>query len=349
MRGLRSAFFVLGTLLFCLLLRRYGFSSLFNALMRQGAGFWLTLIPTAAAALLFALAWWLLLDRESRGKLRFTLLFWISLAGSSLNYLLPFAAVAGEPVKAVCLARHLGRRKAVGSVLAYNVIHLLSHLLVYLAAVPLAFWLLPRSLGITLGLLLAGLLALTGATSLILLLHRGCVARLHRLAQRLPRRLRGGDRTDWWDRLRRYEETVRQTARERPAGVWLALAADFLGRILWTAELTVMMRNVGQWLDPLRAFLVHSLSGMMMVPAFYVPYEVGVKEAGLCLCLKLLGMDPSLGVFLGVATRLREAVWIAISLVILAAIGLGWGSLRALARSKPEVDVLECVGENEGT
>jgi len=316
-------FLALGAGLFLLLLRQFGLTSLVDSLVSQGPRFLLVLVPTAISYLLFCFAWWLVLDPQSRRELTFGYLFLVSIAGFSLNYMTPFIALGGEPLKMMLLSRRLGRHRSVCSVIAYNALHVLSHLGIFVTAFVLGFWLLDLT-PTRVFALAGGALVCAGLAVALLTAHRGgLVQRVLRVLgwQRLvripPERLAA-----WHERLVRYDASVTSFYRKRRGSFWLALSADFLGRAIWAMEVAVMLANVGRWLHPLRAFFAHSVSSLMQAVTFFVPYELGVKEGSFFLCLKWLDVDPSLGLYIGVASRLREILWIAAGLGIMAALGV---------------------------
>jgi hypothetical protein len=309
-----------GAVLFALLLRRYGVASLRDALAGQGPRFFLILIPTAAAQFLFGYAWWLTLNPDDRRSLRFGSLLLTSVAGFSLNAMTPFLALGGEPYKMAVLSRRLGRSRAAGSVLAFNALHVLSRLFIFVAGCGLGFRLLSPSPVRIAALGASALVSIFLAGVLLTCHERGVAAWLFRLLDRLKLR-RGSARERRQQQLQEVEESVRAFYRSRRRDFWTALAADFAGRAVWTCELTFMLRNAGRWLSPARSFFLHTINGIMMVPACVVPYELGVKEGAFCLGLRWLGLDPSLGIYVGVASRLREIFWIAAGMLILAALG----------------------------
>jgi len=313
----------MGAALFWLLLRRFGASALVDSLIQQGPRFFLIMIPTAFSYLLFCLAFWLMLGGAARRAVSFSRLFLVSIAGFSLNYLTPFIALGGEPLKMWILSKDLGRQKAIGSVLAYNALHVLSHLFIFALACLIGFALAPLNLARA-TLLSVGLLVSCSLIAVILSCHeRGVTARLFGFLARL--RLPGltSERlAAWQEGLGRYDDQITQFYRQERRTFWLALSLDFLGRSIWATEMTVMFLNLGRWLDPIRAFFVHSVSSLMLVLSFFVPYELGVKEGVLCLCLQWIGLDPSAGIYLGVASRLREVIWIAVGLVIMFSLGI---------------------------
>ncbi len=316
-------FLVLGLGLFALLLREFGLHSLFDTILDQGLRFGWVLLPTLGSYVLFCCAWWLTLTPDSRKKVRFPYLFVVSIAGFSLNYVTPVLPVGGEPLKVMLLGRKVGAPTALTSVITYNAVHILSHVLIFFSAFVLGFFVLQpsptRVVAMALGALTCG-----GVAWVLLSFHqRGVAERLFRVLRRLPiLKSRPGTLDNWQATLGKFDTSMTALYRERRGTFWLALLADTLGRGLWAMEVGVMLRNVGVWLNPAGTLFAHSLSSLMQVGTFFIPYELGVKEGSFYLCLKWLDLNPELGVYLGIASRLREVLWIALGLLIMVALGV---------------------------
>src|SRR5947199_10260220 len=70
------------------------------------------------------------------------------------------------------------------------------------------------------------------------------------------------------------------------------------------------------------AFVIGGLTSLVQNVIFVVPFEVGTKEGSLYLVFQLLGLDPALGVYTAIVSRLRDLVWIG------GGLGLVWLSGR---------------------
>ncbi len=328
MKRLEIFFFLVGGLLFYLLVKRFGLGLLLQELAGQGPRFLLVLVPAAVSYLLFCVAWWLVLEAPDRRAVGFGRLFLVSMAGFSLNYMTPVMPFGGEPLKMVILSRRLGRLRAVSSVLAYNALHLLSHLLIFTAACLTGFWLMERTATHVVALT-ATALATAGLAAVLLSAHKGglvqrvfgFLGRLRPLARKREKlaELRG--------RLQRYDDSVTSFYRTRRRTFWLALGIDFLGRAIWAMEILIMLLNVGVVTTPARAYFIHSIGSLLMVLTFFVPYELGTREGAFYFCLSWVGLDSAFGIYLGIASRLREVIWIAFGLVIMTAMGVRRSSL----------------------
>jgi len=339
-RRLQLLFFLLGGFLFYLLLKRFGLGALVRGLVGQGPRFLLILIPTAISYLLFCVAWWLVLESPDRRAVGFGRLFVVSMVGFSLNYMTPVLPFGGEPLKMLILSRRLGQLRAVSTVLAYNALHLLSHMVIFVAACLAGYWLMDLT-PVHAGALGAATLLALALVYLILSAHehglvRGVFGFLsrRRLLARKRERLAATR-----DRFQRYEDSVTSFYHQRRRTFWIALAVDFLGRSIWAMEVLIMLRNIHVLIGPLRAFFIHSISSLLMVATFFVPYELGTREGAFFVTLSWVDLDPSFGLYLGVASRLREVVWIAVGLVIMAALGIRPSALanrRGIVRGEAE-------------
>ena len=50
---------------------------------------------------------------------------------------------------------------------------------------------------------------------------------------------------------------------------------------------------------------------------FFFPMQLGAREGGLALAVDGLHMSPALGVYVGLITRIRELLWIAIGMALI--------------------------------
>ena len=103
-----------------------------------------------------------------------------------MNYATPLMSFGGEPLKVIAATPWLGHRRAVGSVVAFRLLHALAHVIGFLVALVPAYFLLPRT-PLVLGLILG-----IGALQVLLLVflvsrHReGMAIQLLHLVRRIP-------------------------------------------------------------------------------------------------------------------------------------------------------------------
>lgn len=338
-RGLRLAVFFAGLVLFVWLIARVGPATLVADARRVG---WMILpivLVYAGVYAAFATAWWITLDGVP-GRPRHAEIYAITVSGFALNYLTPFLNLGGEPYKAAAVSQAVGARRAAGSIVAYNVVHTLSHVLIWLVAVAAAFLLLPRSP------LLTAALAVTGAALLALLAllvsarRTGILAPLVAGLRRIP--FAGRLRTAVEARREALEEVDAQIVgffRARPGRLALAVGVDMLGRAFSFLEFWLLFRAVGQPQSLGTAYVLGAFSTLMLNALFFAPFEMGSREGTMVLLFHLFGLDPALALFTAIVNRLREVVWIGTGLGLIALSGRrasrGTAPEGALAESTP--------------
>ena len=67
-----------------------------------------------------------------------------------------------------------------------------------------------------------------------------------------------------------------------------------------------------------QSYLIGGLLALAINASFFVPFELGSKEAALYFIYHIAGLTPELGVATSVITRVRELAWVAIG------VGLVW-------------------------
>ena len=91
-------------------------------------------------------------------------------------------------------------------------------------------------------------------------------------------------------------------------------------------EYVLIGLGVGLHITYLQAYAIGGLTSLIQNTIFFMPFEVGTKEGSLYLFFKLLGLDPALGVYTAIVSRLRDMAWIGVGL------GLVWLAGRQPAR-----------------
>jgi len=231
--------------------------------------------------------------------------------------------VGGEPFKIAAVAPWLGLRRAAGSVVIYQILHTLGMLLSFLTAVVLGALLLPRNPAMLASLALA-FVVLAGLVLLLLTGHRhGGLERLldllHRipLLDRLARRLEPKRAT-----LALMDEQITEFYHRRPRRFVQAVTLEYLSRSIFMIEYVLIAMGVGLSITFAQAYVIGGLTSLVQNVIFIVPFEVGTKEGSLYLVFQLLGLDPALGVYTAIVSRLRDLVWIG------GGLGLVWLSGR---------------------
>ena len=147
------------------------------------------------------------------------------------------------------------------------------------------------------------------------LIHR--LPLLHHLARRLE-----SQRAT----LAQMDAQITEFYHKRPGRFFQALLLEYLSRSIFMLEYVLIGLGVGLHITYLQAYAIGGLTSLIQNTIFFMPFEVGTKEGSLYLFFKLLGLDPALGVYTAIVSRLRDMAWIGVGL------GLVWLAGRQPAR-----------------
>jgi uncharacterized protein (TIRG00374 family) len=317
-RPLRLALFLLGAAIFGYLVSRIGVGQLVSDAGRTGFMFVPILLVYALVYACSTLAWRLTMGDSNRPS------FWrtyaVTISAGALNFLTPVVNAGGEPFRVAALAPWLGKRRAAGSVILHRMLNSFAYVLVWLTAIGLAFALLPRAtpkvvrviLGVA-GLLLLGLLALILSAHRSGVLERllnwmGRVPLVRRLAARLePKRAM----------LMELDQQITEFYHRHPGRFVQAILLEYLSRCIFMVELVLIVASLGYRLGYLRAFTIGGLEALAGNILFVVPFEIGAREGAYYVLFNLFGLDPQLGLYTSIVSRVRDFAWIGLGLLLI--------------------------------
>jgi hypothetical protein len=332
-RRARLLLFACGAGLFCYLVSRIGVSALAADALRTGWVFLPILLLYGLVYACNAWAWMLILAGEPR-RPSWWRLYAVTVAGSALNFVTPMLNVGGEPFKIAAVAPWLTTRRAAGSVIIHNGLRGLSFLLSWLTAIVLGFVMLPRT-ALTDALLALAALAGIALTALLLAAHRrGGLARLLTVLHRIPVGARIARTLEpRRELLGQIDEQITQFYHRSPGRFARALALEYLSRCFFMGEYYLIAQSIALPVGYLAAYLIGGLASLIQNLLFVVPFEIGSKEGTLYLLFQMLGLDPRLGVYTAIVTRLRDLVWIGLGLLLVWSAGRGVVAERSGALS----------------
>jgi uncharacterized protein (TIRG00374 family) len=325
---LRKLAFAIGLALFALFIFRVGPAELLANARRTGlmlfpiVGLWAVVYSLSTAS-------WRLILADEPGCPRFRTMLVATISGWAINYMTPFFSVGGEPLKIAAAASWIGnRRRAAASVMTHRLLFTMAHLISLMVGVGIGVALFPRHPLTLLALGAAGVVVL-GFVALVLMIHRqGILERFLNAGHRIP-----GLRT-----LARIVEPRREALVEmdrhittfhhgHPRRFWTALALEFVARSLIMVEYVLILWSVGVSVSYAEAYAIGTITGMVGMALFIIPFEMGTKEGAFYGVFQMMGIDPHLGVYTAIINRVWEAIWIALGL------GLIWiqGGAREVA------------------
>jgi hypothetical protein len=305
----------LGAILLVITVRRVGWSTVQGSV--TSVGWWLGpvvllgLIRFAARAR----AWQTCAQGRS---LPFGVALSATLAADALGNVTPLGLLASEPAKVFFIKGRLTTIEAVASVAAENAFYMTSVLLMIGAGALVFFE--RANLSETLQLAAQGVLVAVMAGAVIgVWIARRQPAILSRLARTVARWTGRGETAP--DRLRELEVHFYAILR------WPAprLAKAFFWEAVFHAAAVTEVFMVVRVLPSARpitlldAFVLETAGRLIVVAFKFIPYRLGVDEAGTALVARALALDPATGVALALVRRVRILILNAVGLALLAA------------------------------
>ncbi|MEO6775200.1 MAG: lysylphosphatidylglycerol synthase transmembrane domain-containing protein [Kofleriaceae bacterium] len=272
---------------------------------------------------------------QDRVRLRSALLS--QLAGRSVNAVTPSGQL-GEAVKVSVLTEHVSQSRAVATILLYNVVSFTVELAMVAVAAPFVALLLPMPSSLRWVILGAGVVCAVLAIGLYVLVHKGVLASVARVARKIyvpglaALRRRIWNKPDpshyllspetaesWHDRLTAVDDKMRVSSGARTRDRITGIAAVTLSRLTSMSLSLLILHAVGEQITvafvagyTVGGFVIYMLSTL-------VPMGLGISEGGNYWLFRALGENPARGVTLVVARRVTVVLYAAIGLVLVAA------------------------------
>ena len=277
----------------------------------------LALVPLWFTVYLLNAIAWRMLTSEGGTAIPIHKALSMTVMAFAVNYSTPLMSFGGEPLKVMAATPMLGHRRAVGSIVAFRLLHALVHVLFFLFALVPAFFLLPKTPLMVTAIVLTGLVLLVISGFLFSRHREGLALQGLRLLGKLPLLKRLAPRLEHHvPALHEIDEHLTAIYRSNPRRFWGAVALESIARILALAEYWVILYGMGLGVDPWRALVIASFSSLVINALIFVPYELGTKEGSVFLMFDWLGIASGLGLAAALLSRVRELTWIAIGWVL---------------------------------
>jgi len=259
-------------------------------------------------------------------------LFMAKLAGEAVNQLTPLANIGGEPLKAYLLKRESPASRGLASVVINKTAQIITGLIFTTIGLSLVilYWTLPQPIPLPIRISL-GVLLTTGVLLFLGLWRK----QKHLFSSVLGMLARLGVRTDLLERRMaravRIDDNISRFYQNHKGRFLLVMFFHSLGWLLGACETFVILRALGAEIDFSVAFLITSLTLIINSLFFFMPSNIGVLEGGQVFLLITLGLNPALGLSLGIVKRMRKIFWIFI----------GWLFLTHLSKGVLEAGIAE--------
>ena len=305
---------VLGTVLFVWLVYKVGASDIWRGFQKIGWGLvWILLLGGLRFAVR-ARAWTLCL--EPPHTLSFVDAFNASVSGDALGNVTPLGPIVGEPAKIASVRGRVSIAAALTALAMENVLYTLSvGAMIAAGTIALLF-----SVDLPLALREFSEVALLSVAAMFAVAAWLAWRRPSIIGSLLPAARLEGSRIE---KLRRIEEELFTFAQRRRT-VMIPLA----GLELAFHALGVAEKHLTLWLilgSPpplLTSFIVETADRVITVAFKFVPFQVGVGEAGTGLVTDILGLTATPGVTLSIVRKARMGIWSLIGTALLVRRGL---------------------------
>lgn len=289
-----------------------------------GQWFFLLVVLYLFAQMAFMTGWWVLIGSRAR-QIGYWRMFGVYLVGDSVNYFVPPANLAGEPVKAHLLSRSVGFSRSVTSIMVHKHAEIVAQVLFLSLSLSIAVtkFALPTGLRIA-ALILAGGMGVA-VVAAFWALKRGAFGALIRGLVKIgikPEQIKPE-----WHATASLDRWLALFYKTRMPVFYWATCLCLVGWCGGLLETYIVL----QWLSAKpsleMAVAVESLAMVLNTIIFFIPGRVGSAETVRVAVFSVLGLPAAQGAVYSIIRRGREVTWAIPGLLILLAIKMGIGGV----------------------
>ncbi|MBR3928657.1 MAG: flippase-like domain-containing protein [Clostridia bacterium] len=251
---------------------------------------------------------------KDAGKLPFLHLFKVVIAGFAINHVTPVGMMGGEPYRIMELKPYIGTEKATASTLTFTIMHTFSHILYWLTGAVSFLCVYFFSVGVF-PAIVAVVLALLGGLLCLMFVRRGkkgftlsaltALSRIPLLGKTFSRLI--AEKRETLESIDREMSLFRTRKRD----FVITAAIEYLTRMLEPAEFLIIFRLMGVDISYFACVIALASASLLGNLMFFVPMQVGSREAGFALALSWSGIASPFGVTASLLVRLREIFYVA--------------------------------------
>lgn len=261
-----------------------------------------------------ALAFQIIVNSGTHSKhLPFRHAYKLTISGFAFSYTTPFG-FGGGPYRVMELSSYIGVPRAMSSVVLYSMMHILSHICLWTSAVILfAVVYTEKMTPFLWGLFGVFVVIVLGVLFVFNLCYkRGVIVKLFQPLLHIPyaRRWAQGFYEKHAEDMQKVDDNIAYL-HSRPREFFASLGFEYVARVVNSLEYYFILLSLGVNLTFWDAVLVLAFSSLIGNILFFLPMQLGAREGGLSLIVKILGLSaPGIGVFTSLYTRVRELFWI---------------------------------------
>ena len=237
----------------------------------------------------------------------------LTVSGFAFSYTTPFG-FGGGPYRVMELSSYIGVPRAMSSVVLYSMMHIFSHICLWSSAAVLFAVVYTEKMTPFWWSLFAVFLLLFVVVIFVfhLCYKKGVIVKLFQpllyvpFAKRWARKFYAKHAED----MQKVDDNIAYL-HSQPKAFYQSLLFEYVARVINALEYYFILLSLGVSLTFWDAILVLAFSSLIGNLLFFLPMQLGAREGGLSLIVKILGLSaPGIGVFTSLYTRVRELVWI---------------------------------------
>lgn len=243
----------------------------------------------------------------------------LTVTGYVINYITPFIALGGEPYRILELKRYVGIHKSTSSVLLYGMMHVFSHIIFWLLSIILIVSVLDLSTPMLIGCLVSFIIGIFITLWFLRIYRKGFTVNTIKLLMKVPIPYVKTKASEFLaaklESLEEVDQQIKFLYTERGSRFLGSLLYEIIARVFTCAEIYFTAVAIGLDMSVWEALVISSVSSLFANLIFFFPMQLGVREGGLALALKSVGLPSEAGIFIGIIMRIREIVWIIMGMI----------------------------------
>lgn len=321
-RHIRYIFLIIGVGALIALVRKIGVDTILENMTMIGWRFIPLLLISLVWYMLYTEAWSQFLNRLEK-RIGFWELFRIKITGEAVNTTTPVNFIGGDPMRIYLLKKYFPILEGAASVVVDRTLHTFAILTVILTGICVSFFTLDSmwnsdvSDNIVYGVPIALVVAMGFIVFILLHQRKGLFSLLLGICRRLHIKRNFSEKTI--ERFSKLDAHIVDFYNASHRGFVIALGCHIIGRLLGVIEIYVIGRIVSDEFTLFAALMLTALTPVINVVFAFIPGALGVLEGAYGGVLYLLHIDPSIGITIQIARRLRAGFWILLGFIFLGA------------------------------
>jgi len=315
-------FFVFGLIAITFMAYKIGFKDIYANLLKTGIWFFVIMGVWLIVYLLNSVSFGLIIkdgSYESK-KIKISRIVKIVISGFALNYITPFGLMGGEPYRIMELKSSLGIKKSTSTVILYTMMHIVSHLILWILSVLLIIVFVPN-IGKGLSIVLWSIFI---ACTLLMFwafrgYKKGMVFRLFKILAKQPimKTKIKNYLIENESNLKEIDFYIADLFANRKLTFFLSLFFELMARMFSALEIYVILFALNHNISYIYCVIILALSSLFSNLFFFMPLQAGAREGGFALAFSSLSLLSPIGIYVSLSTRIRELFWIVLGVFIM--------------------------------